>query len=163
MIYEKTALEGYTKIGEIIEWMDEAFLKRASAPYVKGQTAQKQAERLIDLIEKKKRLIDFYYDIKEATESLKEEHRLLLREKYGVIEPMNIERNRNYFRKLLLATDKFGKAMEERGYDETKYKKLIKEFFFLSEIYARRKAKEEACRKRGVLHNFTGVSLVGSR
>ena len=70
LIYAKTALEGYTKVEEVIEGMDAVFIKRALATRCGGD-ALKQAEELIELIEKKKRLIRFYDDIRSSVESLK--------------------------------------------------------------------------------------------
>lgn len=160
MIYAKTALEGYTKVEDVIEIMDESFLKKAIVPYGRYKTAEKQAEELIGLIEKKKRLIAFYSDITTAVHGLKSEHRRLLEEKYGMVGGgVSDEQNRNYYRKLLLATRKFALQMEELGYDEEKYQSLIKEFYFLDEIYYDKKRKERPERKIGVLHNLAGESL----
>ena len=71
------------------------------------------------------------------------------------------EQNRNYYRKLLLATRKFAEQMEELGYDEKRYESLIKEFYFLDEIYYDKKRKERPEKKIGVLRNLSGVSLKG--
>ena len=53
MIYAKTALTGYTKVEDVIEIMDDSFLRKAIIPYGRYKSAEKQAEELIVLIEKK--------------------------------------------------------------------------------------------------------------
>ena len=162
MIYAKTALTGYTKVEDVIEIMDESFLRKAIVPYGRYKSAEKKAEELIDLIEKKKRLIAFYSDITTAVHRLKAEHRRLIQEKYGMVGGgVSDEQNRNYYRKLLLATRKFAEQMEELGYDEKRYESLIKEFYFLDEIYYDKKRKERPEKKIGVLRNLSGVSLKG--
>lgn len=162
MIYAKTALTGYTKVEDVIEIMDEAFLRKAIVPYGRYKSAEKQAEELIDLIEKKKRLIAFYSDITTAVNGLKPEHGRLIREKYGMVGGgVSDVPNRNYYRKLLLATRKFAGRMAELGYDEKRYESLIKEFYFLDEIYYDKKRMERPEKKIGVLHNTSGVSLKG--
>ena len=69
--------------------------------------------------------------------------------------------NRNYYRKLLLATRKFAGRMAELGYDEKRYESLIKEFYFLDEIYYDKKRMERPEKRLGVLRNLSGVSLKG--
>ena len=88
MIYAKTALTGYTKVEDVIEIMDESFLRKAIIPYGRYKSAEKQAEELIDLIEKKKRLIAFYSDITTAVHRLKAEHRRLITANY-CLPPVN--------------------------------------------------------------------------
>ena len=100
-VYERSALDAYEKTEEVLHGMDEVFFKKALKPYSKGKTALAQAEELITLIDKKRKLIAFYYDIKEALDTLKPEHKRLLGEKYGFIgNGVTDEINRNYFRKI---------------------------------------------------------------
>ena len=51
--------------------------------------------------------------------------------------------------------------MAELGYDEKRYESLIKEFYFLDEIYYDKKRMERPEKRLGVLHNTSGVSLKG--
>ena len=107
-------------------------------------------------------MIAFYSDITTAVHRLKAEHRRLIQEKYGMVGGgVSDEQNRNYYRKLLLATRKFAEQMEELGYDEKRYESLIKEFYFLDEIYYDKKRKERPEKKIGILRNLSGVSLKG--
>ena len=66
LVYERTLLEAYDKTEEILEGMDSVFMKTALMPYRRGISAERQAEELIELIEKKKRLIKLHHDITEA-------------------------------------------------------------------------------------------------
>lgn len=151
-VYEKSALDAFEKIKEVSDGMDEVFLRKALKPYSKGKTALAQAEELITLIDKKRKLIAFYYDIKEAVETLKPEHKRLLGEKYGFIgNGVTDEINRNYFRKTLLATAKFAKAMQDKGYTPEKYEQAAKEFYFFDEILCAKKESEKRAKTIGVL------------
>lgn len=151
-VYERSALEAYEKTEEVLHGMDEVFFKKALKPYSKGKTALAQAEELITLIDKKQKLIAFYYDIKEALGTLKPEHKRLLGEKYGFIgNGVTDEINRNYFRKILLATAKFAKAMQDKGYTPEKYEQTAKEFYFFDEILCAKKESEKRCKSIGTL------------
>lgn len=159
LIYAKTALEGYTKVEEVIEGMDAVFIKRALATRCGGD-ALKQSEELIELIEKKKRLIRFFDDIRSSVESLKAEHKRIIKERYGITPGGVTDKpDRNYFRKLLLATEKFAAAMRDLGYTDERYGRIVDEFCFLDEIYYEKKRRAESLANGKTLHNFGGVSL----
>ncbi len=157
--YERTLLEAYDKIGNVLEGMDSVFMKTALAPYRRGLTAEAQAEQLIALIEKKKKLVTLYYDITEALDAIKPKFKRILGERYGFSgNGISDVQDRNYYRKLLLSTDKFVKKMAEIGYTEEKYADIAREFHFIDEIYHDKKQREKNAAKIGVLHNG-GVSL----
>ena len=151
-VYEKATLEAFCKTEEVLEGMDSVFMKRAFKPYDRGKTAERQAEELIAIIEKKKKLISFYLDVKKALKSLKPEHEKILADRYGFGDDgVTFEKDRNYFKKLLLATEKFSIAMQNLGYTQDKYEELAAEFYFFDEILNDKRESEKNARNIGKL------------
>lgn len=151
-VYEKATLSAYDKIEEVLNGFNAVFEKKALTPYSRSKTALAQIEELIELMQKKDELIEFYATITEAIDALKPDHRRILGEKYGFIgsgvtDPLN----RNYFRKTLLATKNFAKAMENFGFTPEKYEEIAKKFCFFDEILNDKKQSEKHVKRLGTL------------
>lgn len=151
-VYEKATLTAYDKIEEVLAGFDAVFEKKALTPYSRSKTALAQIDELIELMQKKDELIEFYTIITDALDSLKPEHRRILGEKYGFIgsgvtDPLN----RNYFRKTLLATKNFARAMESLGFTPEKYEEIAKNFCFFDEILSDKKRSEKHVKRLGCL------------
>ena len=162
-VYERTLLEGYDKTQEVIEGIDSVFLKTALTPYRRGLSALNQAEELIAMIEKKQRLIDLYYDIKESLDAIKPKFKRILGERYGFMgDGVSGVQDRNYYRKLLLSTDKFAKAMADKGYTAEKYAAIVKEFHFLDEIFTDKLNSEKRAAKIGKLRSAQSLKAASN-
>lgn len=124
--------------------------------------AEAQANRLIELTERKKILLILRLDIYEALRALKPEYRRILAEKYGFDEEkrgVTDEKNRSYYKKLALATGKFDKALESGGLTAEKIRTLATAFHFLSEAIAVEKSHSISAANFGALKNTSGKSF----
>lgn len=124
--------------------------------------AEAQANRLIELTERKKILLILRLDIYEALRALKPEYRRILAEKYGFDEEkrgVTDEKNRSYYKKLALATGKFVKALESGGLTAEKIRTLATAFHFLSEAIAVEKSHSISAANFGALKNTSGKSF----
>lgn len=152
LAYEKTMLKVYVKTQNIIDLADAAFMKKALTPYRRGMTALAQAEELIGMLEKKRKLVRLYSDISVALNSIALKFRRILGERYGFFTDVDVEiKDRGYYRKLSLATYKFSEAMKSIGYTEAKYAETVEEFAFIGEIYSEILSTEKKARDTGKL------------
>ena len=142
--YEKALLKTYGSFGDVIELMDESFMKRAVGSHSSKLSAYDEAERLIEMIELKKDLIDLYHILTDALSDLKKSDYIILDGRYSLTgeNACAEEKNRNYYRKLALAVAKFAYAARRRGADEKTFLLYAEKFHFIAEAYAEEKAKE---------------------
>ncbi len=161
-IEQKALLKSLEEISGIIESMDRRFMLKAIGSFSCRLPAEQQASRLIELTERKKRLLILRLDVYEALRGLKPEYRRILAEKYGFDEEkrgVTDEKNRNYYKKLALATGKFAKVLEAQGLTTEKIRELAASFHFISEAIAVEKAHSISAANFGVLKNTSGKSL----
>ena len=83
-IEQKALLRSLDQISGIIESMDRRFMLKAIGSFSCRLPAEAQANRLIELTERKKILLILRLDIYEALRALKPEYRRILAEKYGL-------------------------------------------------------------------------------
>ena len=132
-IEQKALLRSLEEMSGIIESMDRRFMLKALGSFSCRLPAEVQAERLIELTERKKKLLILRLDVFEALNAIKPEYRRILAEKYGFDEEkkgVTDEKNRNYYRKLALSIGKFAKALDETGVTTEKIRELAKSFYF---------------------------------
>lgn len=161
-IEQKALLRSLDQISGIIESMDRRFMLKAIGSFSCRLPAEAQANRLIELTERKKILLILRLDIYEALRALKPEYRRILAEKYGFDEEkrgVTDEKNRSYYKKLALATGKFVKALESGGLTAEKIRTLATAFHFLSEAIAVEKSHSISAANFGTLKNTSGRSL----
>lgn len=161
-IEQKALLRSLDQISGIIESMDRRFMLKAIGSFSCRLPAEAQANRLIELTERKKILLILRLDIYEALRALKPEYRRILAEKYGFDEEkrgVTDEKNRSYYKKLALATGKFVKALESGGLTAEKIRTLATAFHFLSEAIAVEKSHSISAANFGALKNTSGKSL----
>lgn len=161
-IEQKALLRSLDQISGIIESMDRRFMLKAIGSFSCRLPAEAQANRLIELTERKKILLILRLDIYEALRALKPEYRRILAEKYGFDEEkrgVTDEKNRSYYKKLALATGKFVKALESGGLTAEKIRTLATAFHFLSEAIAVEKSHSISAANFGALKNTSGRSL----
>ena len=161
-IEQKALLRSLDQISGIIESMDRRFMLKAIGSFSCRLPAEAQANRLIELTERKKTLLILRLDIYEALRALKPEYRRILAEKYGFDEEkrgVTDEKNRSYYKKLALATGKFVKALESGGLTAEKIRTLATAFHFLSEAIAVEKSHSISAANFGTLKNTSGRSL----
>ena len=161
-IEQKALLRSLDQISGIIESMDRRFMLKAVGSFSCRLPAEAQANRLIELTERKKMLLILRLDIYEALRALKPEYRRILAEKYGFDEEkkgVTDEKNRSYYKKLALATGKFVKALEAEGLTAEKIRTLATTFHFLSEAIAVEKSHSISAANFGVLKNTSGKSF----
>ena len=161
-IEQKALLRSLDQISGIVESMDRRFMLKAVGSFSCRLPAEAQANRLIELTERKKILLILRLDIYEALRALKPEYRRILAEKYGFDEEkrgVTDEKNRSYYKKLALATGKFVKALESEGLTAEKIRTLATDFHFLSEAIAVEKSHSVSAANFGVLKNTSGRSL----
>ena len=161
-IEQKALLRSLDQISGIIESMDRRFMLKAIGSFSCGLPAEAQANRLIELTERKKILLILRLDIYEALRALKPEYRRILAEKYGFDEEkrgVTDEKNRSYYKKLALATGKFVKALESGGLTAEKIRTLATAFHFLSEAIAVEKSHSISAANFGALKNTSGKSF----
>lgn len=161
-IEQKALLRSLDQISGIIESMDRRFMLKAIGSFSCRLPAEAQANRLIELTERKKTLLILRLDIFEALRALKPEYRRILAEKYGFDEEkrgVTDEKNRSYYKKLALATGKFVKALESGGLTAEKIRTLATAFHFLSEAIAVEKSHSISAANFGALKNTSGKSF----
>lgn len=161
-IEQKALLRSLDQISGIIESMDRRFMLKAIGSFSCRLPAEAQANRLIELTERKKTLLILRLDIYEALRALKPEYRRILAEKYGFDEEkrgVTDEKNRSYYKKLALATGKFVKALESEGLTAEKIRTLATAFHFLSEAIAVEKSHSISAANFGALKNTSGKSF----
>lgn len=161
-IEQKALLRSLDQISGIIESMDRRFMLKAIGSFSCRLPAEAQANRLIELTERKKILLILRLDIYEALRALKPEYRRILAEKYGFDEEkrgVTDEKNRSYYKKLALATGKFVKALESGGLTAEKIRTLATAFHFLSEAIAVEKSHSISAANFGTLKNTSGKSF----
>ena len=161
-IDQKALLRSLDQISGIIESMDRRFMLKAIGSFSCRLPAEAQANRLIELTERKKILLILRLDIYEALRALKPEYRRILAEKYGFDEEkrgVTDEKNRSYYKKLALATGKFVKALESGGLTAEKIRTLATAFHFLSEAIAVEKSHSISAANFGALKNTSGKSF----
>lgn len=161
-IEQKALLRSLDQISGIIESMDRRFMLKAIGSFSCRLPAEAQANRLIELTERKKILLILRLDIYEALRALKLEYRRILAEKYGFDEEkrgVTDEKNRSYYKKLALATGKFVKALESGGLTAEKIRSLAATFHFLSEAIAVEKSHSISAANFGALKNTSGKSF----
>ena len=161
-IEQKALLRSLDQISGIIESMDRRFMLKAIGSFSCRLPAEAQANRLIELTERKKILLILRLDIYEALRALKPEYRRILAEKYGFDEEkrgVTDEKNRSYYKKLALATGKFVKALESGGLTAEKIRTLATSFHFLSEAIAVEKSHSISAANFGALKNTSGRSF----
>ncbi len=161
-IEQKALLRSLDQISGIIESMDRRFMLKAIGSFSCRLPAEAQANRLIELTERKKTLLILRLDIYEALRALKPEYRRILAEKYGFDEEkrgVTDEKNRSYYKKLALATGKFVKALESGGLTAEKIRTLATAFHFLSEAIAVEKSHSISAANFGALKNTSGKSF----
>ena len=161
-IEQKALLRSLDQISGIIESMDRRFMLKAIGSFSCRLPAEAQANRLIELTERKKILLILRLDIFEALRALKPEYRRILAEKYGFDEEkrgVTDEKNRSYYKKLALATGKFVKALESGGLTAEKIRTLATAFHFLSEAIAVEKSHSISAANFGALKNTSGKSF----
>ena len=161
-IEQKALLRSLDQISGIIESMDRRFMLKAIGSFSCRLPAEAQANRLIELTERKKILLILRLDIYEALRALKPEYRRILAEKYGFDEEkrgVTDEKNRSYYKKLALATGKFVKALESEGLTAEKIRTLATAFHFLSEAIAVEKSHSISAANFGTLKNTSGKSF----
>lgn len=161
-IEQKALLRSLDQISGIIESMDRRFMLKAVGSFSCRLPAEAQANRLIELTERKKTLLILRLDIYEALRALKPEYRRILAEKYGFDEEkrgVTDEKNRSYYKKLALATGKFAKALESEGLTAEKIQALANMFHFLKEAIAVEKSHSISAANFGTLKNTSGRSL----
>ncbi len=161
-IEQKALLRSLDQISGIIESMDRRFMLKAIGSFSCRLPAEAQANRLIELTERKKILLILRLDIYEALRALKPEYRRILAEKYGFDEEkrgVTDEKNRSYYKKLALATGKFVKALESEGLTAEKIRTLATAFHFLSEAIAVEKSHSISAANFGALKNTSGKSF----
>ena len=161
-IEQKALLRSLDQISGIIESMDRRFMLKAIGSFSCRLPAEAQANRLIELTERKKTLLILRLDIYEALRALKPEYRRILAEKYGFDEEkrgVTDEKNRSYYKKLALATGKFVKALESGGLTAEKIRTLATAVHFLSEAIAVEKSHSISAANFGALKNTSGKSF----
>ena len=146
----------------IIESMDRRFMLRALGSFSCRLPAEVQAEKLIELTERKKQLLILRLNVYDALNAIKPEYKRILAEKYGFDEDkkgVTDEKNRNYYRKLALAVGKFKKSLDSLDVTTEKIREFAQKFHFLSESIAIEKSHSVSASNFGILKNTSGISL----
>lgn len=161
-IEQKALLRSLDEMSGIIESMDRRFMLKTLGSFSCRLPVAVQAERLIELTERKKKLLILRLDIINTLNTIKPDYRRMLAEKYGFDEDKNgitDEKNRNYYKKLALAVGKFKKSLDTLDVSTEKIREYAKTFHFLSEAIAIEKAHSVSAANFGVLKNTSGISL----
>ncbi len=161
-IEQKALLRSLDEMSGIIESMDRRFMLKVLGSFSCRLPAAAQAEKLIELTERKKKLLILRLDILDALNMIKPDYRRMLAEKYGFDEDkkgVTDEKNRNYYKKLALAVGKFKKSLDTLDVTTEKIREYASTFHFLSESVAIEKAHSASAANFGVLKNTSGISL----
>ena len=161
-IEQKALLRSLDDMSGIIESMDRRFMLRALGSFSCRLPAEVQAEKLIELTERKKQLLILRLNVYDALNAIKPEYKRVLAEKYGFDEDkkgVTDEKNRNYYRKLALAVGKFKKSLDSLDVTTEKIREFAQKFHFLSEAIAIEKSHSVSASNFGILKNTSGISL----
>lgn len=142
-IEQKALLRSLEEMSGIIESMDRRFMLKALGSFSCRLPAEVQAERLIELTERKKKLLILRLDVFEALNAIKPEYRRILAEKYGFDEEkkgVTDEKNRNYYRKLALSVRKICQSSRRNGRYDGKNSGTRKKFLFFKRSDFHRKS-----------------------
>ena len=146
-VWAKTILATYKYLDIFATSIDKLVEKQAlnSFYYVSGSKIDNSvmavSNRIIDLIERKKKLINYKVAIGQALESMEQPLAEILIERYmdntaseDIAERHNLAL-RTYFRRLLRAEELFMAAMEKKGYSEERIYNDLKNEQLVMDIY----------------------------
>lgn len=159
--YEKAVLKTYKQTESFIKATKNSIVKGAYASYRSFCPAEKQAERLIGLCERKAEIEELKNAIDQALASLKPCHAYIIGEKYGIGEFANAEpilKNNAYYRRYAYALGKFVQEMKARGFTSEVYELLCENYGYIRSAYEEIVAKEKRIIESGNLLNV-GKSL----
>lgn len=163
--YEKAVLKTYKQTETFIKTTKNTIVKGAYASYRSFRPAQAQAEKLIDLCEKKSEIEELKNAIDESLASLKPCYAYILGEKYGVGEYANaqpMQKNNAYYRKSAYALGKFVQEMRSRGFTNEVYESICKRYGYIDNAHKSIVAMEKRVIESGNLLNV-GKSLKPER
>lgn len=160
-VEQKALLRSLEEMSGIIESMDRRFMFKALGSFSSRIPTEILAEKFLELTEKKKRLLILRLNVYEALRGLKDEYRRILAEKYGFDDKKEITdvKNRNYYKKLALATCKFAKELEKTGVKAEDIREEAKCFHFLNEALEIEKNHSISAANFGVMKNTFGEKL----
>ena len=136
--FEKCVLASYSVIGNVVEEMDELFLKTAVKSHLSTAPCEETANKLIAMTERKKDLLVLKNLIKTAFGNLTEQPKKYILYKYFNRKDDEIEaikNTRKYFRRQISAIVKFSEELSNLGLSEEEFKKTYLKFAFLADKY----------------------------
>ena len=142
--YEKTCLTCYPVIDAVVRQIENVIKKNAKNSFY-GGSAERIAEKIIDLSETRIDLIDLKGYVKAAYETLDALDKELIAYKYFGLIPKskNFDHtSRNYFRRQVRALKTFSKQLKSAGLDEDFFAARYIKIAFINETY-KRIVKEE--------------------
>jgi len=157
-IFAKTILRAYASLESMAGQIDDLVYRQALSTHsLKGDcicmSAQRQVEKVVKLMNKKNNLINLKLLTDEVLASLDGDSKILLVDKYvkkedkeKTISRLEIS-NRTYFRRLILAEEKFAKGCILRGCDEKWFEENYFDQRWLTEIFDNIKRKAEQNKK----------------
>ena len=134
----KTILSCYNSIDKIIVQIENVIRKKASNSVFDFSSTEKQAEKILQLVEIRKDLFELKIICEKAFSKLSEFDKTLIRYKYFKILPddENFDlKSRTYFRKQIKALDSFNKILISLGYDEYWFNKKYLKIAYIASAY----------------------------
>ena len=145
----KCVLASYGVCKDVINEMDELFLKTAVKSHLSTVPCEEIAEKLIEMTERKIDLLDLCATVKKAFGKLSEQPKKYLLYKFfnrRYREIDDIKNTRKYFRRQLSAIAKFSEELEKAGLTEKEFNERFLKFAFLADKYAEFSKKQAIAR-----------------
>ena len=143
--YEKTLLVSYTTLESVVEELEGLVMAKALASFSSRDSCERQAEKILSLIEKKSKLIELKQKLDEVFVLMSSESLELISYKYFKTEserPDFDHTSRKYFRKQIKALKEFSQKLLKAGMTEEWFKNKFLDISFLNSIYSRMKKNE---------------------
>lgn len=147
--FEKCVIASYKTCKNVIDEMDELFLKTAVKSYLSLVPCEEIANKLLAMTERKDDLIYLCQTVKAAFKKLSDKSKQYLLYKFfgkKNAEIDEIKNTRKYFRRQLAAIVKFSDELKKLGFTEEVFKTRFLKFAFLSDKYAEFSKKQAIAR-----------------
>ena len=134
----KTILSCYYSIDKVIVQIENVIKKKAKNSFYDSSSTEKQAEKILQLVEIRKDLFELKLICEMAFSKLSEYDKILISYKYFGIKPSDENfdlKSRNYFRKQIKALDNFNKILVKSGYDSEWFKNKYLKIAYIAGIY----------------------------
>ncbi len=151
--YTKTLLYAYPHIKAIEEQIDDLVMRKALSSMTDFSPCEEQCEKIIELTEQKKTMIDFYLRMQKVINKTTEYQRDCLDYKYFKQRPKSYYKDfdctsRGYFRRQVSLVSRIAKFMEKAGLNDKWFEEHCLKISFFYELLRRVVSMEKRQQKK---------------